>query len=602
MTMGTIDDASHQHMSAVVGATASRDRNNSTEKTIMMCDQGGEEYSAVNPFETNADGEIALHYHKIGGLQEKHLEALKKMDIDGNGTVSLSEMLTMEKSNRSLKQTVCYLAIALFFLIGTLFAVSWAAAVLAQQTDVDHHAMTAKGTSNIVSTAEAKESVPAAFASLLSREQLGRVKELTLVKLVEIVQTENSTLNITNATEAAMLAEIEGLGGESDGGLTTVGCPTCPKTLVTQVKAVQHYNDTYIEFICEAGITVAMDHGEIHIFNLPHHPASARFTACGSAACSSISLDGADLPAMKEKASQLGFVDSAGARRGSRRGRSCATMKASCMGTGFCKSFGGCYTSGGGIGDKTYFTTTNSSVPLTVQMRLSGWGPAASWASRFATQLKVNGRTDKYMNFVDGCAIRYGQTTVSATFDGMWPWKLFGRQTPVGYINGSPMRSGSQTITNVDALGRRYQMNVNYGRRHLYVQVKDASGKQVAKLQCRKFMLLLEVDGELNGKGAGIAGTGDARSDFASVGPSPTIAPDTQGAPISTLNGQCSRFNPMALTKNSRNPLRVFNGNANDSPLTKWQDTWMVDADSSLFTYKAPYEEGWWMKFRSGVN
>ena len=143
-----------------------RSRAGSTEKTILVGDT--DEYSAVNPFETDTNGEIALHYNKIQGLQEKHRVALKKMDIDGNGTVSLSEMLTMEKSNRSLKQTVCYLAVALLLLIVTLFAASWGAAILAQNTKVNGSAMTAAGTKDIVTTAAAQEAVPAAYASLLS--------------------------------------------------------------------------------------------------------------------------------------------------------------------------------------------------------------------------------------------------------------------------------------------------------------------------------------------------------------------------------------------------------------------------------------------------
>jgi len=291
-----------------------RPRSNSDEKAITMEDKVGE-YTAVNPFETDAHGEVALHYHKIQGLQDKHLDALTKMDIDGNGTVSLSEMLTMEKSNRSLKQTVCYLAIALLLLIGTLFAVSWAAAVLAQDTKLsgDGHTMVAAAhLKEIVTTAEAKESVPAAFASLLSPDQLGRVKDITLVKFTEVDRDRsedsgftfmgNDTIDIfdnSTVVNSTLVFEL-------------------PTRMTAQVQFIQEFNDTYIKFYCMGGITVAIDHGGIHVTGLPQSPETT-FLACGSAKCSSIHVDEVDVPALKRRASQLGFVDTAGGDSTARR-------------------------------------------------------------------------------------------------------------------------------------------------------------------------------------------------------------------------------------------------------------------------------------------
>lgn len=283
-----------------------RPRSNSDEKAITMEDKVGE-YTAVNPFETDANGEVALHYHKIQGLQDKHLDALTKMDIDGNGTVSLSEMLTMEKSNRSLKQTVCYLAIALLLLIGTLFAISWAAAVLAQNTKVsgDGHTMVAAAHRNeIISTAEAKESVPAAFASLLSPDQLGRVKDITLVKLTQA--SKSSFMSNTNAENSTGFNDNSTMIFET------------PKRITAQIQSIQEFNDTYIKFYCMGGITIAIDHGAIQVTGLAQSP-ETKFMACGSAKCSSIQVNEVDVTVLNRRASQLGFVNTVDGDRITRR-------------------------------------------------------------------------------------------------------------------------------------------------------------------------------------------------------------------------------------------------------------------------------------------
>ena len=98
MSMGSVPEGVN-HVHDVSGSnkmrlpSPSRPRASSTEKTVMMTDMD-DGYSAVNPFETDANGDVALHYAKIQGLQEKHLKALKAMDIDDSGTVSLSEVLS----------------------------------------------------------------------------------------------------------------------------------------------------------------------------------------------------------------------------------------------------------------------------------------------------------------------------------------------------------------------------------------------------------------------------------------------------------------------------------------------------------------------------
>ena len=74
--------------------------------------------------------------------------------------------------------------------------------------------MTAKGTSDIISTAESVEKVPVAYSSLLDQEYIDRVKEMSLSNLH------------TGSTDTPTL------------------CTTCPTTITLKVQAAMKYSDT----------------------------------------------------------------------------------------------------------------------------------------------------------------------------------------------------------------------------------------------------------------------------------------------------------------------------------------------------------------------
>jgi len=509
----------------------------------------------------------------------------------------------MSNRNKRLKSVVMACVIAIFILLGCMFCVSWAAAVLAQQTEVDGSAMTSKGTSNIVSTAEAKESMPAAFASLLSRDQLARVKELTLVKLSQLVVAENTTAylsNITNATEAAEAAELAMIdsssssedSGEDSDGLTTVGCTSCPKALVAQVKLVQSYNDTYVKFLCEGGITVAMDHGEIQVSGLPDFPADSTFVACGSASCSSINIEGADVPAMKVRASELNFVDTAGARRGYKYYRGCKVLKSTLYGGGHASSFGGCKSDSGGPGDKIALKSNNPNFPLTVQYRFFAWGPLGSWA-RWAYSLHGS-NSKKYINLPDGCALQYGSTKVAFQMGGgtmAQKYVFFPKYTKKGYLNGAEMSYGYHSFQEQLPNGETHQVDIRLYSTSLHVEVSDQGGSLVASLSCGSYYNKLYIQASQSGNVEGLAGTGEAGQEW-TLGPSPSFS--QSGKPVSDMMGQCLTRQPYF------DKYSIFNGNSVDKPMTKWSDSWMVDATSSLFTYgSGQWSYGWWISART---
>jgi len=104
---------------------------------------------------------------------------------------------------------------------------------------------------------------------------------------------------------------------QTTGSFEAEPCSECPEGVVAKVQVAQKFNDTYMEYNCQGGITVKIDHGVIAVTGLSVSPATA-FLACGSATCSSISVKGVDLEALKLKATEHDFNDSAGASRSRR--------------------------------------------------------------------------------------------------------------------------------------------------------------------------------------------------------------------------------------------------------------------------------------------
>merc|ERR1712139_705269 len=101
------------------------------------------------------DAEPSIPYSRIPGLPSRYATALRSMDLDGNGSISVSELLSLHHRNRRLAAGAFVLVVGILLLIASLFGVNWASLILARQTDTNNgqHAMTAKGSADIVATA-----------------------------------------------------------------------------------------------------------------------------------------------------------------------------------------------------------------------------------------------------------------------------------------------------------------------------------------------------------------------------------------------------------------------------------------------------------------
>lgn len=240
-------------------------------------------------FHANSSGDITFNYKAIPELPKDVRKALSKYDVDGNGDVSLSELLHMSKSRDQLKKQVCFLVVLVLGLLAVLFGVSFVAASLAQKTDSNGDSLTAPNSDMILKTADPKQTVPIAFSSLLDKANLARVTEVVISNL---------------ATRA------------SDKSVPTM-CTTCPKDTIMQVSMTRKYDDTHVEYLGTGNPPTVVDikKGLITVKNLPGFDPDQVFEACGSATCSTISVSGVDVQSLKERATELGFVATAGNRR-----------------------------------------------------------------------------------------------------------------------------------------------------------------------------------------------------------------------------------------------------------------------------------------------
>ena len=272
------------------------------------------------------DGIIKIHYHKMrGDLDDEAFASLASCDIDGSGSLTLSEILSMSNRNKRLRSVVLACVIAIFLLLGCMFCVSWAAAVLAEQTDVgDSGTQTAKGSNKVIAVAEAVEAVPVAFASLLDKDALARIKEITMSNLAERVYPSANDTELENLVESgvasndddtAALAAIEA-GDDSDTNSTAMmqPCNDCPPDMAFGIKAAMLFSETHVKFIADTGTEIDIVKGVIQVTNVPGF-AEREFIACGSAKCSTIQVGGVDVNDLKKRAEELDFDETAGARR-----------------------------------------------------------------------------------------------------------------------------------------------------------------------------------------------------------------------------------------------------------------------------------------------
>lgn len=237
-------------------------------------------------FHATSDGEdVSLNYAAIPNLPAKIFDRLRHFDTDKNGEISLSEVVAASKTNQSLTRMVTCLVVILILLMGAMFAVSFAAAVLAQETSThDNGVLVKKGSQDIVATREAKESVPLSFTSLLDMATLSRVKEIQMTNFyLPGIHTRTGCTPVTNKTATH-----------------------CPFDMLIRVESVVKYNDTWVEFFAANGEVIKVNYGDITATDLPMFRGMT-VQACASATCSSISVSGVDMDDLYYRASSYGF-------------------------------------------------------------------------------------------------------------------------------------------------------------------------------------------------------------------------------------------------------------------------------------------------------
>ena len=198
---------------------------------------------------------------------------------DGNGEISLAELLHAADELRKKSKAIIFLCVGLVLLVLGIFMTSIAGSAMAQNTEAAKGALAAKGSTAIVATAIATESVPLVISPLLSATDLARVSEVVLSNFMS-----------------------------SDG----TPCAECPKSVVLRVKATEKVQaavpDTVVRFSVAGNGTVTIDKGDISVSNLPSSPGSSDGTmkACGKATCSSIRIGGMNIDDLRKRAQSLG--------------------------------------------------------------------------------------------------------------------------------------------------------------------------------------------------------------------------------------------------------------------------------------------------------
>lgn len=210
-----------------------------------------------------------------------------QIDTDGNGFISLGEILHLHNSNRSLTWQVCFLATALVLVLVGMFLVSLAASHLAQTTETANNALVAKGSpATIVQTADATQELPADLAPLLTTAQLGRVNELTLSKFTLYRD-----------------------------GTTNEACETCAEVMVVQVEAAAKHNQTFAKFLIQGGMEVTVDNGVVLAKGVPDGLTNETYTATAWATCDSVMIGGINVDALRQQAQALNHREPGGGRR-----------------------------------------------------------------------------------------------------------------------------------------------------------------------------------------------------------------------------------------------------------------------------------------------
>jgi len=232
---------------------------------------------AGNPFRHNTM-QASFGYKGIG-LPQESVDVLRQMDKDGNGTLSLDELRHVAFEIHANKKQIVYMMAGLAGFLVAVFLCSWGAMALAERIVTTSGGIAGtKGTVNgdlLVEAAEAEQDVPVALAALLTTDQLRRLVEITLS-------------NFADATK-------------------NTPCASCPETMVVQVDEMTKLSETVVKFRQNGGPSVTIVKGIITVTNIPNQAPGSQFTACGQAACSSIKVNGVNVPKLKQLATSLGY-------------------------------------------------------------------------------------------------------------------------------------------------------------------------------------------------------------------------------------------------------------------------------------------------------
>jgi len=168
--------------------------------------------------------------------------------------------------------------VVLLVVLGGTFLVAWAASAMAQTSVVMDGTLVAKGSPHsIVKTARAQQEIPAVFAPLLTNSQLGRVKLITL-----------SNFKLMS---------------------TGLPCATCAQMVVLRVESILKYNRTTATVIAYGSplVRIVLDRGLIRATGVPDGVPGQVYSACGTARCSSVKVDGINVAALQQAATTFNY-------------------------------------------------------------------------------------------------------------------------------------------------------------------------------------------------------------------------------------------------------------------------------------------------------
>lgn len=236
------------------------------------------------------DIKLSLTDEALAGIHPEQVVALRRLDVDGNNELTLSEVLGGAQEKKDLNKMAWFFGVAIFVVLLSAFFLFWVAFGITNPIDVTNHSLTAKGAGGkILRTAEAEQEVGVALLPLFNRFQLADVKELTV-----------SNFFTVNANETA--------------GATHTRCTTCPNALTVVVASAYKHSDTFAALYSSAPgqilpIKVVVSKGNIQVHRVPGQDPKTVFSVCALATCSQVKVRGINQEALKAKARKLGYVN-----------------------------------------------------------------------------------------------------------------------------------------------------------------------------------------------------------------------------------------------------------------------------------------------------